>query len=58
MEKQMDLKRINEKIQAMKKLAKELQDQANEFPALSRNTVRIFASLKMLELNISDLADL
>ena len=58
MEKQMDLKRINEKIQAMKKLAKELQDQANEFPALSRNTVRILASLKMLELNISDLADL
>ena len=54
----MDLKRINGKIQAMKKLAKELQDQANEFPALSRNTVRIFASLKMLELNISDLADL
>jgi hypothetical protein len=58
MEKQMDLKRINGKIQAMKKLAKELQDQANEFPALSRNTVRILASLKMLELNISDIADI
>jgi len=48
----------NEKIQAMKKLAKELQDQADEFPALSRNTVRILASLKMLELNISDIVDL
>jgi septal ring factor EnvC (AmiA/AmiB activator) len=58
MEKQMDLKRINGKIQAMKKLEKELQDQANEFPALSRNTVRILASLKMLELNISDIADI
>jgi hypothetical protein len=58
MEKQMDLKRINGKIQAMKKLEKELQDQANEFPALSRNTVRILASLKMLELNISDIVDL
>ena len=54
----MDLKRINGKIQAMKKLEKELQDQANEFPALSRNTVRILASLKMLELNISDIADI
>ena len=58
MEKQMDLKRINEKIQAMKKLAKELQDQADQFPALFRNTVRILASLKMLELNISDIVDL
>ena len=58
MEKQMDLKGINEKIQAMKKLAKGLQDQADEFPALFRNTVRILASLKMLELNIADIADL
>ena len=58
MEKQMDLRKINEKIQAMKKLAKELQDQADQFPALFRNTVRILASLKMLELNISDMADL
>ena len=58
MEKQMDLKRINKKIQTMKKLAKELHDQADEFPALSRNTARVLASLKMLELNASDMADL
>ena len=58
MEKQMESKKIDEKIQAMKKLAMELQDLADKFPALYRNTARILASLKMLELNISDIADL
>ena len=58
MEKQTDSKKINDKIQAMKKLAMELQDQADQFPALFRNTARILASLKMLELNISDMVDL
>jgi hypothetical protein len=28
------------------------------FPALARNTVRILAGIKMLEINISDIVDL
>ena len=58
MENQVDLKKIDEKVQTMKKTAMELRDQADRFPALSRNLARILASLKMLELNISDIADL
>jgi hypothetical protein len=30
----------------------------DNFPALARNSVRILASIKMLEINISDLVEL
>ena len=55
MEPKIDLEYINSKIQLMKACAEELNRLGDEFPALSRNTVRILASLKMLELNISDI---
>jgi hypothetical protein len=29
-----------------------------DFPALARNSTRILASIKMLELNVSDIAEL
>ena len=53
-----DLKKINDKIQLMKKTAQELNRIGEDFPAIARNTVRILASVKMLEINISDLVEL
>jgi chaperonin cofactor prefoldin len=57
MAKKIDLKKLDSKIKSMKKTAKELNKLADDFPALARNTARILASIKMLELNISDLVE-
>ena len=56
MAKNIDLKELDSKIQSMKKTAKELRQMGEDFPALYRNTSRVLASIKMLELNISDVA--
>jgi hypothetical protein len=53
---EIDLKEFDSKIQSMKKTAEELKTMGEDFPALYRNTSRILASIKMLELNISDVA--
>ena len=58
MAQQIDLHKINDKIQLMKKTAEELNRIGDDFPAIARNTVRILASVKMLEINISDLVEL
>ncbi|UCE54546.1 MAG: hypothetical protein JSV31_03645 [Desulfobacterales bacterium] len=58
MSKQIDIKKIHSKIQLMKNTAEELEQLGKNFPALSRNMVRILASLKMLEINISDVVNL
>lgn len=58
MDYQTDLNEINAKIQLMKKTAEELNRQGEDFPSIARNTSRILASVKMLELNISDLVEL
>lgn len=57
MDQQIDLIEIDSKIQVMKKNAEDLNRMADEFPALARNTDRILASIKMLEINISDIVD-
>jgi hypothetical protein len=49
---------INAKIQLLKKTAQELNRIGEDFPAVARNTARILASVKMLEINISDLVEL
>jgi hypothetical protein len=49
-----DLKEIEKRIQLMKTAAEELKEMAEEIPALERNTSRILASIKMLEINVSD----
>jgi len=54
----LDFNKIDGKIQLMKKTAEELNRIAEDFPALARNTVRILASVKMLEINVSDLVEL
>ncbi len=51
-----DLKELDSKIQSIKKTAEELKQMGEDFPALSRNVSRLLASVKMLELNVSDVA--
>lgn len=58
MDNQININEINNKIQLMKKMAEELNSVGDDFPAIARNTVRILASVKMLEMNISDLIEL
>lgn len=53
-----DLEKIDEKIQVLKSTAQELNRLGDNFPALARNSVRILASIKMLEINVSDLVEL
>jgi len=55
---QINLKKLNTKIQLMKKTAEELKRMGENFPAINRNTVRILASVKMLEINVSDVVEL
>ena len=55
---EVDLNEIDKKIKLMKQTAQELNQIGKEFPAIARNTIRILASIKMLEINISDLVEL
>jgi hypothetical protein len=58
MAQQIDLKKIHTKIQLLKKTAEELKLMGENFPAITRNSVRILASIKMLEINVSDMIEL
>ncbi len=55
---QIDIDKIDNNIRAMKKAAEDLSQMGDAFPALKRNTARILASIKMLELNVSDIIDI
>ena len=46
------------KIRSMKRSAMELRNLSGGIEAVDRNIERILASVKMLEINISDVADL
>ena len=52
-----DVKNLSRKIDSLKELAEDLQKSGNRFPALRSNMNRILASIKMLEINICDLAE-
>jgi hypothetical protein len=52
-----DLVAIAEKIASMKKTTLELKDLGEDFPALYRNTRRILAAIKMLEINLPDVTE-
>ena len=58
MNSRIDIHQVHEKIQLLKRTAEELNRLGEDFPSLARNTVRILASLKMLEINVSDIAAL
>lgn len=54
MDRQNNLNDITAKIQLIKKTAQELNQIGEDFPAIYCNTVRILASVKMLEINIPE----
>lgn len=54
MDKQTDFVKLHETILKIKKLLCELENNSESFPALNRNSKRALASLKMIELNVSD----
>jgi len=49
---------MNLKIQRLKQVAGDLHQEVQACPALAKNLERILVSIKMLELNASDLLDL
>ena len=53
-----EIRKIDTKIKTIKKAAEELKEMSGEIPAVDRNTARILASVKMLEINISDVIEL
>ncbi len=53
-----EIKKLDTRIQAIKKAAQELKKFSRGIQAVDRNTERILASVKMLEINISDLLEL
>lgn len=49
-----EMNRIDKRIKVIKKAAQELRELYEDIPAVERNAARILASVKMLEINISD----
>ena len=49
-----DIKKMDAKIKEIRKAAEELQVMGGDIEAVNKNLVRLLASTKMLELNISD----
>ena len=52
------LKKMDVRIKKIKKAALELQELSGGIQAVDRNASRILASVKMLEINISDILDI
>ena len=50
-----ELRRLDKRIGMIRKAAQELKEFGAGIPAVNRNADRILASVKMLEINISDL---
>ena len=50
-----ELKKMDTRIKLIKKTAQELKSLSGEIQAVDRNADRILASVKMLEINITDL---
>ncbi len=53
-----DIKEMDTKIRVLRQTAEELLDAAGDVEAVRRNTKRILASIRMLELNVCDLCDI
>jgi len=52
---QREMKKLDTRIKAIKKAAKELKALSGGMQAVDRNVERILASVKMLEINVTDL---
>ena len=53
-----ELRKIDTRIKMIKKATQELKQLSGGIQAVDRNAERILASVKMLEINISDFIDL
>ena len=53
-----NIKEMAEKIEVIKEAATELKNFSGGIQAVDRNVDRILASVKMLEINISDIVDI
>jgi hypothetical protein len=53
-----NLKKLNTRIKTIKKAAQELKEISGGIQAVDRNAERILASVKMLEINISDVLNI
>ena len=58
MTQQYDIKGMVNKISTLRKNAEELKKIAGDFPAVEKNANRILADIKMLEINISEAAEI
>jgi ABC-type transporter Mla subunit MlaD len=54
---QVNIQELDKSVQQMRQLAEELKVKAGSIQAVVRNLNRISASIKMLELNISDIKE-
>lgn len=52
------LRKMDARIKKIKKAAEELKELSGGIQAVDRNVSRILASVKMLEINVSDMIDL
>ena len=52
---QREMKKMDTRVKTIKKAAEELKALSGNIPAVDRNAARILASVKMLEINVSDL---
>lgn len=53
-----DMKGLNLNIRSARRAVEELKRLGEDFPSVARNAERMLASLKMLELNVSDVLEL
>jgi len=52
------MKKLDTRIRTIRRAAEELKELSGGIQAIDRNVVRILASVKMLEINVSDLLEL
>jgi len=57
MERDYDLKGMDARIRELRKTAEEVRELAQGIEAVTRNADRLLASVKMMELNLCDLAE-
>ncbi len=55
---QPDIEKLDDQIQVLKKAALALSEMGDQFPAVKRNAARVLASIKMMEINVSDVVRL
>jgi hypothetical protein len=53
-----DIKGMTDKIKALRKNAEELKEICGGIPTVLKNCERILADIKMLEININDVAEI